>query len=202
MNQGPAGSPPKSRERGFWSYLLAGVSAGLLLIVVGIAVLVIIVPWATNSTALTVLTRSMEPVYPPGTLVIVQPVSAQDIRIGDPITYQIRSGEAEYVTHRVVAISRSTLGELSFTTKGDNNAVADKAPVVPDQIQGRVWYSLPWIGWLNNAVGGGGKSWLVIGLAVLLFGYAGWQFIGSLFDRKKKSQPAAPAEEPAPPPTS
>ncbi len=173
------------REKGFWSYLLAGISGGLLLLVVGVAVVVIVIPMVTGSVALTVLTQSMEPTYPPGTLVIVQPVATNDIRIGDPITYQLRPGEPELVTHRVVAISRSTGGELAFTTKGDNNDVAD-APVIADQVKGRVWYSVPWIGWLNNAVGGGGKTWLVIGAAVLLFGYAGWQFISSLFDRRSK----------------
>lgn len=188
------------REKGVWSYLLAGISGGLLLIIIGVAVAVIIVPWVTNSTALTVLTRSMEPAYPPGTLVIVQPVNPNDIAIGDAITYQITPGVAEYVTHRVIAISRSTGGELSFTTKGDNNGSADTTPVIPAQVQGRVWYSLPWIGWVNNAVGGGGKTWLVIGLAVLLFAYAGWQFIGALFNRSssKKSAPE-PAQTPTTP---
>jgi len=179
------------REKGVWSYIAAGVSAGLLLIVVGIAAAVIVVPWATNSVPLTVLTKSMEPTYPPGTLVIVKPTAPQDIRIGDVITYQIAPGQPEYITHRVIAVSRSTGGELSFTTKGDNNGTADEAAILPEQVQGTVWYSVPWIGYLNNAVGGGGKTWLVIGLAVLLFGYAGWQFIGGLFDRKGKKQEQA-----------
>jgi len=180
------------KERGLWSYLLAGISGGLLLIVIGIAVAVIIVPWVTSSVPLTVLTRSMEPTYPPGTLVIVQPVEPEQIAIGDAVTYQIRPGVPEYITHRVVAVSRSTGGELSFTTKGDNNAVPDAAPVIPEQVKGRVWYSLPWIGWLNNAVGGGSKTWLVIGGAVLLFGYAGWQFISGLFDRRRPAAADSP----------
>ena len=176
----------RSKEKGVWSYVLAGLSGGLLLIVVGLAAAVIVVPWITNSVALTVLTRSMEPAYPPGTLVIVQPVAPNDIAIGDAITYQFQPGVPEYITHRVIAVSRSTGGELSFTTQGDNNAEPDADVVLADQVQGRVWYSLPWIGWVNNAVGGGGKTWLVIGLAVLLFAYAGWQFIGALFSRSKK----------------
>jgi signal peptidase len=188
-------SQGQPKERGVWSYVLAGLSGGVLLIVVGLAVAVIIVPWVTGSTALTVLTRSMEPAYPPGTLVIVQPVQPNDISIGDAITYQIEPGVPEYITHRVIAVSRSTAGDLSFTTQGDNNAEPDAAAVLADQVQGRVWYSLPWIGWLNNAVGGGGKTWLVIGLAVLLFAYAGWQFIGALFSRRSKS------DTPATPPT-
>lgn len=192
-----AATEGSAKEKGLWSYLAAGISAGLLLVVVGIAVAVIIVPWATNSVALTVLTRSMEPAYPPGTLVIVKPVEPEEIAIGDVITYQIQSGEAEYLTHRVVAISRTTGGELSFTTKGDNNSQADAEPVREVQVQGRLWYSLPWIGYLNTAVGGGGKTWLVIGGAVALFAYAGWQFTSSLFDasdRRKRRRDAASAD--------
>jgi len=152
----------------------------------------------TGAVALTVLTPSMEPIYPPGTLVVVQKVSPEDIRIGDDITYQIESGKPDLITHRVTAISRTTSGELSFTTQGINNGTADP-PVQAVQVQGRVWYSLPWIGWVNNAVGGGGKTWLVIGLAVVLFAYAGWQFIGGLFDRKKSQQPAVAPADPAEP---
>lgn len=183
-----------TREKGVWSYIAAGVSAGLLLIVVAIAAAVIVVPWVTNSVPLTVLTKSMEPTLPPGTLVIVKPTAPQDIAIGDVVTYQIAPGRPEYITHRVIAVSRSTAGDLSFTTKGDNNAAADESAIVPEQIQGTVWYSLPWIGYLNNAVGGGGKTWLVIGLAVLLFGYAGWQFIGGLFERRDKKRDAQSAD--------
>lgn len=158
----------------------------------------IVVPWATNSVPLTVLTKSMEPTLPPGTLVIVRPTDPANISIGDVITYQIAPGKAEYITHRVIAISRSTGGELSFTTKGDNNGVADENAILPEQIQGTVWYSVPWIGYLNNAVGGGGKTWLVIGLAVLLFAYAGWQFIGGLFDRKGKKAEDTEADAASP----
>ena len=192
--------PDERRERGVWSYIAAGISAGLLLIVAGIAVAVIVVPWVTGSVPLTVLTRSMEPSLPPGTLVVVQPVAPSSIAIGDVITYQVKSGEAEYITHRVIAISSSTGGDTTFTTQGDNNAEPDGTPVIADQVMGRVWYSVPWIGWLNNAVGGGGKTWLVVGLAVLLFAYAGWQFIGGLFRRRKdadEKDAQVPAQTPS-----
>lgn len=194
----------QKKERGFWSYLLAGISGGLLLIVIGIAAAVIVVPMLTGSVAMTVLTPSMVPIYPPGTLVVVQPVEPEEVRIGDDITYQVASGREEYITHRVIAISRTTTGDLSFTTQGVNNGSPDD-PIQAAQVKGRVWYSLPWIGWVNNAVGGGGKTWLVIGLAVVLFAYAGWQFIGGLFDRRSRRPAVAPSSEPseppAPPPT-
>ncbi len=186
-----------TKEKSLWHYLAAGISAGLLLLVVTIGVLVIIVPMLTGSTPLTVLTSSMRPTYPEGTLVIVKPTDAQDLRIGDPITYQQESGRAVYITHRIVSISRSTDGTTTFITKGDNNPSPDREPVMDVQVVGKVWYSLPWIGYLNNAVGGGDRSWIVIGLAVLLFGYAGWQFIGSLRGKRAKQAESVP-EPPGP----
>ena len=55
---------------------------GLAVAVVGAAVLV---PRLTGSTPMTVLTGSMAPSYPPGTLVVVRPGPADDIAIGDEI---------------------------------------------------------------------------------------------------------------------
>jgi len=143
----------------------------------------------------------MEPSYPVGPLVIVKPTNTKDILIGDVITYQPEAGKAEYITHRVVSIARATDGTETFVTKGDNNASPDDKPIVEGQVMGAVWYSLPWIGYVNNALGGEGKSWWVIGLAVLLFGYAGWQFIGALVTRSPKqgrntTAPTASADAP------
>jgi len=178
------------KEKTVWSYLAAGISGGLLLFVVLIGVLVIVVPMLTGSQALTVLTGSMRPTYPEGTLVIVKPTDPNELRIGDPITYQKESGVATFVTHRIISVSRSTDGTTSFITQGDNNPSPDPEPVREVQVVGKVWYSLPWIGYINNAVGGGEKSWIVVGLAILLFGYAGWQFIGSLREKRPKQRAA------------
>lgn len=153
------GSPPASeafrarRSRRslseFTRALGVGITAGLLSLVVLIAALAIVVPFVTGSHTYTILTQSMEPAYPPGTLVVVRPVDPEELLIGDAITYQVAAGEQTVITHRVVAVTRSTDGGLSFTTMGDNNAVADPAPVIPEQIRGRVWYALPWIGTIS-----------------------------------------------------
>ncbi len=188
--QAPRRAPRKRGTRSVWGYLATTLSAALLLAVLAVVALVLVVPWATGSVPLTILTQSMEPGLPPGTLVVVKPVDAQDIRIGDVVTYQLTSGQPDLVTHRVVAISQTTAGGTSFTFKGDNNATVDANPVVPDQIKGQVWYSLPWIGWVNSAMGGGGRTWLVVGLAVLLFAYAGWMIIGGTVERRKKRRVA------------
>ncbi len=157
-------------------YLGVGLSAGLLGLVIFVAVVVIVVPRMAGGTPVTVLTGSMEPTLPPGTLVVVKPKPVHDIRVGDVITYQIRSGDPAVITHRVVAITSSTTHGLTFTTKGDNNAEADPT-VVPAQVRGVVWYSVPLIGWVNSALDQSQRSWVLPAVGVLLLAYAAWVFI-------------------------
>lgn len=161
----------RHRTKGFWHYLGLGLSIGLLLVVVAVAVAAIALPKATGSVPLTILTSSMKPGLPPGTLIIVQPVDTDDLRIGDVATYQIRSGEPDVITHRITSISTTSTGDRSFTFKGDNNSSADPEPIKAGQIQGKVWYSLPLLGHVNSVVGTN-RNWIVPVLAALLLGYA------------------------------
>jgi signal peptidase len=136
----------------------------------------------------------MEPTLPPGTLIIVRPVTPDEIRIGDVVTYQIRSGEPGVITHRVTAISSSSAGGRTFTFKGDNNSIADADQVLPVQIQGRLWYSVPWVGWVNNAVNGQSRSWIVPVIAGLLFAYTGYMFASGAVSALRKRRRARAAE--------
>jgi len=167
------------RTRGLLYYIGLGLSAGLLGLLALIGALVIVIPAVTGSTPMTILTGSMQPTYPPGTLIIVKPIETADIRIGDPITYQIESGKPDVVTHRVISIA-TTDGETTFTTKGDNNSAADAKPVQPLQVRGTVWYAVPYIGYVNTIVNGDNRSWIVPLSAVALFAYAGWMLASGI----------------------
>ncbi|WP_439692333.1 signal peptidase I [Curtobacterium sp. SP.BCo] len=147
-----------------------GLSTGLLALVVGLAVVLIVVPKATGSTPLTVLTQSMEPTLPPGTLLVVRPTPVEDIRIGDVVTYQITAGQPAVISHRVVSVASSSDGSRTFVLKGDNNALADPAPVTAAQVRGVVWYSLPDVGLVNQLVNGS-RAWLVPAIAGVLLAY-------------------------------
>jgi len=125
----------------------------------------------------------------------------REIRIGDVVTYQIRSGEPGVITHRVTAISSSSVGGRTFTFTGDNNSVADADQVLPVQIQGRLWYSVPWTGWVNNAVNGQSRSWIVPIIAGLLFAYSGYMFASGAVSaiRKRRRTAGSATREPAAP---
>ena len=180
------GRRSQQKQRGVIYYIGLGLSAGLLAFVVLLGALVIVVPWAAGATPMTILTQSMVPTYPPGTLVIVKPLPADEIRIGDAITYQIESGKPDVVTHRVTSIIASSDGKKTFITKGDNNSFADEKPVIPDQIRGRVWYSVPWIGYLNTFVNGNNRGWIIPLIAIGLFIYAGYLLASAIASSAKK----------------
>lgn len=172
----PTAEPAPPRARTLLQYLSIGLSAGLLGLVLLTAVAAIVVPKAAGATPVTILTQSMEPTLPPGTLAIVRPEAPRDIRLGDVMTYQIRSGDPAVISHRVIGITTTSTGGLTFTTKGDNNATADP-PVMPIQVRGVVWYSVPLLGYLNSALDQGQRSWIVPAAGVLLLGYAGYLFV-------------------------
>ncbi|WP_233197709.1 signal peptidase I [Cryobacterium sp. Y57] len=163
---------PTKQAAGLWRQISFALSLAVLLLVIGLGAVLVVVPKVTGSIPLTVLTGSMEPGFPPGTLIIVRPVAVEDLALGDVITYQMETGKPGVVTHRVIAINM-TAGERTFVTKGDNNGAADASAVLEGQIQGRLWYSVPLIGYVNNAVNGANRVWLIPVAASLLFAYAG-----------------------------
>ena len=192
MTEAETATAAPAKQRGVLYYIGVGVSWGLLGFVALIAVLVIVVPAVTRSTPYTILTSSMVPTMPPGTLVIVKPIDPQDIRIGTVVTYQLDSGKPIVVTHRVVQIIEPNLpgGDPSFVTKGDANSVPDEKPVKPVQIRGAVWYTVPWIGWVNNLVNGDLRAVVIPLVAIALFGYAGYLVVSHQFEKRKKRREA------------
>ena len=182
------------RKKGPLHYIGVGLSFGLLALVLLVAVLVIALPMLTKSTPYTVLTSSMTPSYPAGTLVIVKPTDPQQIRIGDVITYQIASNQPAVITHRVIQIIEPNTpgGTESFITKGDANSLADQ-PVKPVQVRGVVWYAVPYLGWVNNVINGDARNVIIPIVAGALFLYAGFMGASTVVDRRRKARAAEAA---------
>lgn len=193
-----AAAPAKPEsEKGLWHYLKRGLGWGLLSLVAGLGLVTVGIPAATGSTPLTVLTSSMEPTLPPGTLVVVRPTPVQDIRLGDVVTYQINPGNPAVVSHRVIEVHAISNGTKEFVTQGDNNPSADAAPVTEAQIKGVVWYSVPYVGWASIAVGHY-SGWLVPLAAIGLLVYAAAMILSAALGRARKARrTAAAAERPA-----
>jgi len=101
-----------------------------------------------------VLGGSMEPVLASGDLLILVETSADSVEMGDIVGF--RQGD-KGIIHRVVDIDRS--GELTrFVTKGDANGRPDGSPVLPGQLEGRLLFSIPKLGWIRLLGAGQGAS--------------------------------------------
>ncbi|RNL62959.1 signal peptidase I [Nocardioides marmoriginsengisoli] len=164
-----------------WTVIAGAVAA------VTVAVLV---PRLGGATPYTVLTESMRPELPPGTLVVTRPVRARDVRIGDVITFQRVSGEPEVVTHRVDAISLGADGQPRWRTRGDANPVPDVAWVRPVQLKGRLWYAVPLLGRVNLWLDGHQRRTATVLVALGLAGYAAVMWASAGRDRIRRGATA------------
>ena len=164
-----------------------------ILSVTATLVAAVLIPRVAGATPYTILTGSMQPKLPPGTLVVVRPVDADEIGSGTVITYQLESGKATTVTHRVVSQGFNGKGELQFQTQGDANNTPDENWVKPVQIMGERWYAVPYLGYANNMLPGKERQMAVYIVAALLLGYAAFMFTGTIRDRVRRgNNPAAP----------
>jgi signal peptidase len=165
-------------------------AAGLVVAVLAVSVLV---PRLGGATAYTILTGSMKPGMPPGTLVVVRPKPVDQIKAGDVITFQLKSGDPAVATHRVVSVGVALDGKRQFTTKGDANDAADLHRVLPEQIRGVRWYSVPYLAYPSLMVDGNIRQLVVMGAVLVLIGYALASFAGAFLDRRRaRRDEAAP----------
>lgn len=166
---------------------LLGSALGLVALVLAVlaAVVLIIVPMATGSQTYSVLTNSMRPHLPPGTLIISRPVAFQDLRIGDVVTYQLESGRADVITHRIVSTAADQEGNTLLITQGDNNDLPDEAPVREIQVRGKLFYAVPYAGFLANWLGNQDRGLGAQIAAVVLIGYGAWNVVSGMLARRR-----------------
>lgn len=135
------------------------------------ALVLIVVPVATGSQTYTVLTNSMAQKFPPGTFMVMKPAPFEDLKYGDVITFQLYSGKREVETHRIVGFGSTQAGEKTLITKGDNNGATDPNPVRAIQVKGKLFYAVPYVGFVANFLGNSDRGMWTVVAAVALIGY-------------------------------
>ncbi len=90
-----------------------------------------------------VVSGSMEPEYPVGSLIYVRGVVPSEIEVGDVITYVLPNETPS--THRVVRIDEQN---QHFYTKGDANKTEDGSPVHFKNLIGTPIFKIPYLGYL------------------------------------------------------
>lgn len=110
-------------RRGATALRRFGASAtGLLLLVALLAFLALgIGPHTGLYRTVTMLTGSMRPTYPVGTVLVDVPEPTSHLRVGQVLTYQIPTEDHRVVSHRVLSVQRQPDGTTMVQTKGDAN---------------------------------------------------------------------------------
>lgn len=128
--------------------------AYILLVLLLLSISPFVIPKIVGYTPYGILTNSMEPEYPVGSLIYVSSYNLQDIKTGDVITFRLDVKSGNIATHRVVA---NVQDKHQFITKGDRNEEIDSTPVSYDRVVGKVVFSVPYLGifyaWLVSTTG-------------------------------------------------
>lgn len=135
----PSGQRSEKRGRK-WIPALCNFLGTIILLAVIITFLPLTVPRALGYEIYNVVSGSMEPEIPIGSVIYVESVEPATIAEGEIIAFH---SEDSIITHRVVQ-NRSLQGE--FITKGDANPGEDMNPVAYSEVVGRVTRHFPVVG--------------------------------------------------------
>ena len=128
---------------------VCSVVGTILLALVIVVCIPLTVPRIAGYQIYTVISGSMEPEIPTGSLVYVKNTAPSGIEKGDVIAFYGSLENGSIITHRVVS-NNSVSGE--FVTKGDANAKEDMEPVSYENFLGKGTLSVPMLGGILAAV--------------------------------------------------
>lgn len=120
------------------------VLSTIIMVVLLILAVLLIGPKLLGFQGYAVLSGSMEPDIPVGSIVYDKEVEPETLKTGDVITYQL--SDNTLVTHRIISIDANT---EEIITKGDANDVEDGAPVSYSNVVGKMSFSVPLIGYIT-----------------------------------------------------
>ena len=123
------------------------------------------VPQVMGFSILQVLTGSMEPTIPEGSMLLIQETDPKSLQPGDIISFfsPDPSLDGALNTHRIQQVVAES-DTLEFITKGDANFLEDQQPVAAQQVVGKVIFISPTLGKFVRLI----SNPLVFGLAILL----------------------------------
>lgn len=109
-----------------------------------------------------IVSESMEPTINPGDAIFIKEVPQNELKENDIISFK----DGNIInTHRIVKINNDN-GNITYTTKGDNNKNEDRLAVPFDKIEGKYEFKLSKVGILVEIIKS--KVTLVILLIILM----------------------------------
>ncbi|MEE1006246.1 MAG: signal peptidase I [Acutalibacteraceae bacterium] len=140
---------------------------------------------------LAVLSGSMEPEYPVGSLLYVKNVDTNKLKVGDDITFML--DEDTLATHRIVEVipDGEDTSVVRFKTKGIANEYADGGLVHSKNVVGKPVFCIPYLGYVSSYIQNPPGLYIAIVAGIIILALA---FLPDLF-RPKKAEDAEQGSE-------
>lgn len=140
----------------------------VLVVIVVIFALLLVGARVIGLLPLTVLSGSMEPNYPVGSLIYVKKVDPLTLEAGDVITYTI--DEDTVVTHRIVEVipDENDPTIVRFKTKGDANEAIDGTLAYSPNVAGTPVFTIPYLGYVASYIQNPPGTYIAISAGAIL----------------------------------
>ncbi len=138
----------------------------MLAIITAVSVLFVCFNIFSGARGYAVVTDSMAPTLNRGDVVFVKKVDFNTLNKGDVVTVQFADGSG-FFTHKIVSVDYIA---GAIRTKGDANRSEDPQPSMSEQIVGKVWYSVPLLGYFSIAFNEMNMITVSVSLAAVLMG--------------------------------
>ncbi len=171
-----------------WSVIkkIWNISTTILVVVVIIFAILLVGVRIFGIQAYSVISGSMEPEYPVGSLIYVKEAEPSEIKVGDVITFVLKNETP--ATHRVIEIDEDN---QKFYTKGDANDTED-APVHFNNLIGKPIFKIPYLGYFAYYIQHPPGMYIAIAIGACLLLLV---FIPDLFKKDEKKDKLSPEKQ-------
>ncbi len=139
-----------------------------------------------------VLSGSMEPAYPTGSLIYVKEADPASLEAGDVITFRL--SESTIATHRIVEViaDADNPEQFQYRTKGDANDMVDAGLVSSSELVGTPFLMIPKLGYFAASVQSPPGSYTAIAAAACLILFV---FVTDSLTSDKKKEKTGGSDE-------
>lgn len=146
------------------TFSIRRVLRNILAIVVALIGVFVLVMLLSGAKGFAVQSDSMAPRIVRGDVVFVRRIAFEDLAVGDIISARFPDDSGVF-THRITAIDTD---KRQVQTRGDHTLSDDPAPTDESNIIGKLWFSLPYVGFLSFSLGNHTLIYILLGAAMIL----------------------------------
>ena len=140
------------------------VLRNILVILIALAGTFVLVMLCSGAKGFAVQSDSMAPRLKRGDAVFVRRVAFEDLAVGDVVSASFPTDDGVF-THRIVSIDAEN---RQIHTRGDHTFSEDPAPTDASHIIGKLWFSVPYAGYLSIALQNNTLIYIALGAAIVL----------------------------------